>query len=81
MDIMEKYTIQTSKNRLTGSQITVAKPWHFLMEDHEDFNWVTSCDTHGRWVGSITKRLAQLSGTYPDFCDTCQDILIENGVK
>jgi len=49
------------------------------MEDHEDHKWIASCDTHGRWVGCATKQLAQWSGSYPDFCHECQQILL-NGM-
>ena len=71
-------TVQTRKNRLTRTFITIAKPWHFAMEDHEDHKWIASCDTHGQWVGCTTKQLAQLSGSYPDFCYKCKETIDNN---
>lgn len=66
-------------NRITKARILVARAEDEGL-DPEDGAWVTVCLTHGYVVNHSSKRLAAYHAAVPEWCEDCQQILIEKGV-
>ena len=61
----------TRKNRITGTEITVARTSDLGLDPSHDGKWTTLCEDHGNNVTHRTKKLAIYHSAVPEWCYDC----------
>jgi hypothetical protein len=72
--------VLSRKNRYTGAVISLYRSAESGIESDPELPWTTLCEEHSTLVCHTTRALAESHLAMPEWCEPCQQILIQKGV-